>query len=219
MSLLTHERHGAKSPELLHELRSKRRRELAKAALLSPSVHELTEAPFVDVEDTLGQLTTVAAEIIETRGKAPRKVRRDLTRCASRLLELTEQQPDLLDPRAISLVAHASDMSGSRELLETTLDQAQRFDMTSDTNINIKAIETALELDMPFADVMRTLNEASTPTLDAPAHSQEPLDPDYEYLFVHQPSRTINRPPVRPVHPNQVVTPDSVKNETLSLYE
>lgn len=201
MTKLTSERQGNHHAESHGESLLHRQLQLARAVL--PHVaNEAADASFVDVEDTLTRLTVEAEEMIHDRGKASRKVRRNLSQYAHRLLEITDEEPDLLDPHSISLVAHAADATGDRDLLETTLEQAHRADLTSDTNVNLQAIEAALELDMPFSEVMRTLNATVIPFSEEESVDHEPLSSDYDHLFVRDPSRTIHRPAVQPIDAN-----------------
>lgn len=180
MSILTNERLGKHKAESTGEVLIRRQMELAKA-VLPLTVNEAADATFVEAEDALVQLNVEAEQMIQERGKPTRKIRRALLRYARRLLEITDEEPDLLDPRSISLVAHASDATGKRDLLETTLEQAERADMSSDTDINLFAIEQALETDAPFSKVMKRLN---TMVLEKEvAMDHVPLEDDYEYLF------------------------------------
>ncbi len=192
MTELTHERQREKQVEPNGEFLLRRQTELADTAL-ALTIDQAADAPFVEVEDTLARLTSEAEEIIQDGSEPSVELRRNLSRYAHRLLEITDQEPDLLDPRSISLVAHASDATGIRDLLQTTLEQAHRADMTSDTDVNLQAIEAALELDKPFSEVMRTLNESVIPFSQEVDTSHVPLSDEYEYLFAHDASRTINR--------------------------
>ena len=182
MSFLTKERSSTSTAESAGEIFIRRPLELAKA-VLPIAMNEAADAPFVEVEDTLSRLNIEAEEMIQERGKPSRKLRRALGLYAHRMLEITDEEPDLLDPRSISLLAHASDATGQRDLLETTLEQAHRADMTSDTDVNLQAIEAALELDMPFSEVMRTLNQSVIPYSMEPVRDHEPLPSEYDFLF------------------------------------
>ncbi|MES2876222.1 MAG: hypothetical protein V4678_02005 [Patescibacteria group bacterium] len=184
MSILTSERHSKHRAESTGEILVRRQVELAKAAF-PHTINEAADAPFVDVEDTLSRLTSEAEEMIQERGKPSRRVRRSLSQYAHRLLEITDVEPDLLDPHSISLIAHAADATGERNLLQTTLEQAHRADLTSDTNVNLQAIEAALELDLPFTDVMRTLNKSVIPYSTEEKTNHIPLSSEYDHLFVH----------------------------------
>jgi hypothetical protein len=194
MSFLTKERSSASTAESAGEIFIRRPIELAKA-VLPIIMNEAADAQFVEVEDTLSRLNSEAEEMIQERGKPTRKLRRVLGRYAHRMLEITEQEPDLLDPRSISLIAHASDATGQRDLLETTLEQAHRADMTSDTDVNLQAIEAALELDKPFNEVMRTLNQSVIPYSMEPIRDHKPLDAEYDYLLDRRASGDITPAP------------------------
>lgn len=204
MSIHTKDRHSHHRAESGGETLLRRQLELAKAAI-PHSVNEAAGASFIEVEDTLTRLTAEAEEMIHERGKPSRRIRRNLLRYARRLLEITEDEPDLLDPRSISLVAHASDATGKRDLLQTTLEQALSADMTSDTNVNLQAIEAALELDKPFAEVMRTLNESVIPFSEEEKTDHIPLSNEYEYLFVHDSSH-VRHAPLLDENGNEITT-------------
>lgn len=160
--------------------------ELAKAVLPSlVSQEDLTEVGFLDAEDTLSRLNAQAEARIHEGRRVPRRIRRTLSRYANRLLEITDKEPDLLNPHAIGLLAHVSDTTGGRELLETTLEQAYRAGLSTDTDINLQAIEAALERDLPFSEVMRTIGDTlpPLPKLDDDGQPRKPLGDDYDYLF------------------------------------
>lgn len=205
MSILTNERRSKYKAESAGEFLIRRQRELAKAAF-PRAVNEAADASFVDVEDTLSRLTSQAEEMIQERGKPTRRLRRGLSQYAHRLLEITEDEPDLLDPRSISLVAHAADATGERDLLETTLEQAHRAELTSDTNVNLQAIEAALELDLPFTEVMRTLNESVIPYAEEDRSNHVPLSSDYDDLFVRNPDRVRRNAPILDENGNELST-------------
>lgn len=196
MTELTQERQRGSRVASNGEFLPRRQADLADTAL-ALTMNEAVDAPFVEVEDTLARLTSEAEEIIQDGSEPSDELRRTLSRYAHRLLEITDQEPDLLDPRSISLVAHASDATGMRDLLETTLEQAHRADMTSDTDVNLQAIEAALELDKPFSEVMRTLNESVIPFSQETDSSHTPLADDYEFLFTRDTGRTVNHAAMR----------------------
>lgn len=192
MSILSYERHGKQSSESKSESLIRRQLELARA-VLPITENEAADATFIEAEGALSHLNAEAEEMMQERGKPTRKLRRSLSHYAHRLLELAEQEPDLLNPRSISLVAHASDATGERKLLQTTLEHAQRAAMTSDTDVNLQAIQAALELDMPFSEVMRTLNLGIVPFSEEPPLDHIPLEKDYDYLFDASATGKINR--------------------------
>lgn len=201
MSFLTKERPSTMTADSHGEIFIRRPLELAKAVL--PIVmNEAADAPFIEVEDTLSRLNIEAEEMIQERGRPTRKLRRALGQYAHRMLEITNNEPDLLDPRSISLLAHASDATGQRDLLETTLEQAHRADMTSDTDVNLQAIEAALELDRPFSEVMRTLNKSVIPYSQEPVTGHEPLTAEYDFLFDSRADGTISKAPATALDEN-----------------
>ncbi len=193
MSILTDERLGRHKAESTGEVLIRRQIELAKV-VLPLTVNEAADATFVEAEDALVQLNVEAEQMIQERGKPTRKIRRSLVRYARRLLEITDKEPDLLDPYSISLVAHASDATGKRDLLETTLEQAHRADMSSDTAINLFAIEEALKKDVTFSEEMKRLNTMVFNSENPIDHT--PLEDDYNYLFDETVERHVNRQPV-----------------------
>lgn len=196
MSLLTHERSGShKAESKTGEILFSRPLEMARAVLpsLMENADELADVGFVDAEDTLADLNIQAETAMRERGRVPRKVKRGLSRYAHRLLEITADEPDLHEARSFDLIGHASDVTGERELLEITLEQAHRAHIATDTNSNLQAIEAALELDMPFSDVMRTLNNKVMPAIYPDDEPYVPLDEAYDYLFDAAHDRHVNR--------------------------
>lgn len=181
MTFLTNERPSTHRAESTGEILFKRQLQLARA-VLPHTVNEAADAPFIDVEDTLAQLTVEASESLSHHKKPTRKLRRRLSKYAHRLLEITNEEPDLLDTRSILLLGQSYDATGERDILETTLEQARYAGVSFDTNLNLQAIEAALELDKPFGDVMRTLNSTVIPVNSQPG-STLPLPEEYDYLF------------------------------------
>jgi hypothetical protein len=146
------------------------------------------------VEDALRELNSQAEESMAHKGRVPRRVKRRLTRYAHRLLDITEVEPDLHEALSFNLIGHAADATGERELLAIALDQARRADIDTDTNANLRAIEAALELDKPFADVMRTLSN-DLPPIVAERYEEKhvPLGPEYDFLFDRQAPGAVTR--------------------------
>jgi hypothetical protein len=196
MSLLTHERSGThRSESKTGELSFYRPIEMARAVLpsLLENADEMADVTFMDAEDTLADLNTQAETAMHERGRVPRKVKRSLSRYAHRLLEITADEPDLHEARTFDLIGHAADATGERELLEITLEQARQAHIDTDTSSNLQAIEAALELDMPFADVMRTLNSKVMPASFTDDETHVPLSAHYDYLFDDSIDRHVNR--------------------------
>jgi len=189
MTPLSRERSGKNSAESSREFIFSSPRELARAAL-TYATGESDDVSYLEIEETLASLTSEAHEMIQRRGRPSRRTRRSLSRYAHHLLTIIEDEPDLLNPRSISLVAHAADATGERKLLEDTLEQAQRAHLSSDTDENLHAIQTALELDLPFAEAMRALNDLVVPFSEEPITDHIPLGSDYDFLF----DRTVTRP-------------------------
>lgn len=187
MTTFTHDRPAKHKVESrTGEILFSRPVELARAVLPSlVSQEDLTEVGYLDAEDTLVRLNAQAETRLHEGRRVPRKIRRTLSRYAHRLLEITDEEPDLLNPHAIGLLAHVSDTTGGRDLLETTLEQAQRAGYSTDTDINLQAIEAALERDLPFSEVMRTIGNKlpPLPMLDDDGQPRKPLEADYDYLF------------------------------------
>lgn len=167
--------------------------QLARAVLPHLVVNEAADAPFVEVEDTLTQLNVNANERLVKNKKPTRRLRRSLSRYAHRMLEITDQEPDLLNTHSISLLGQTYDATGERDILETTLEQAKLAHVSADTDMNLLAIQAALELDKPFGDVMRTLNKHVVPFPVESASRHDPVGTEYDFLFSPAATHPVNR--------------------------
>lgn len=192
MRNLTSERLHLDTSESSGEILFRRQLRLARAVL--PHVaNEAADAPFIEVEDALVQLNLEAFEQLSERKKPTRKLRRTLSRYAHRLLEITDQEPDLLDTNSLALLGQSYDVTGERDILENTLEQARYAGFSTDTNINLRAIEAALELDKPFSEVMGMLNRAAIPFFEDIDGAHVSLSADYEDIFAPDANRPIRR--------------------------
>ncbi|MBC7512103.1 hypothetical protein H7142_00365 [Candidatus Saccharibacteria bacterium] len=141
-------------------------------------------ATLPEIEDTLGRLTSEAEQLIADKKRVPRRIRKELTRYAHRLLDITEAEPDLHESRSFNLIGHVADTTGERELLAIALDQATRSESSHDTNDSLRAIELAIELDKPYAEVMRTLSSELLPAVtERYEETHVPLAREYDFLF------------------------------------
>lgn len=197
MSLLTSERSAQHRGDWkTGEFLISRPLELARAVLPHLVEHdELEEIGFIEAEDTLSKLNAQAEQLLADHVRVPRRTRKELSRYAHRLLEITESEPDLHESRSFDLIGHASDVTGERELLVTAAAQAKRTNNSSyDTNLNLQAIQAALELDKPFTEVVRNLN-AAIPTIENSAYDEPhtSLEPGYDYLFDSSLPSKVNR--------------------------
>lgn len=186
MSILTLERsakHRAESNT--GEILFTRPLEMARAVLpglIEKSPTDTATLPVI--EDTLSRLTSEAEQSIADKGRVPRRVKKELTRYAHRLLDITEVEPDLHEARSFNLIGHAADATGERELLAIALEQAKRSESPRDTNASLRAIEAAIELDKPFAEVMRTLsNELPPVVVERYEETHVSLAREYDFLF------------------------------------
>lgn len=219
---------GAQGAEVHHNSNGLLRRYfgLAHAALRpSAAVAELDTLSFAEVEDSLAELTHEADNEIEKRGKPTRKLRKELVRHAWRLIAITEEKPEVLDNRAVSLLAQTADATNKRALLQETLDHAIEAGMRPDTNVQLQAIKAALELDASFGDVMRTLNKAmpTAPVEEDTNHT--PLPAAYNYLFddTIRPPKTHKIPVVdrrngRPINTGRPLYARQEKDESTEAY-
>lgn len=187
MSILSLETHGRHRAE--HSSRNvlKASEKLGKVGITTlvsrnESSSSLDQADYIEVEEKLSHLNYEAEELLHEQGRLPRQTRKELVRHAMRLLEITDEQPELLNTRSIDLIGFAADSSGNRGLLRSTLDQARINESMSDTDIALQAIKVALERDVPFQDVIRSLNHEFPAEIEVDA-AAVPIEKEFDWLF------------------------------------